>query len=112
MIVKDYEVKASRVIDGDTFASNLVEFEVMGVRVSFPEVHFRLLGVDTPEKKDKGYKEATNYTKKLIEGKTVRIEAAGKDVFDRVLCTVYVEGQEKSLNQLLLDNKFAVVYKK
>lgn len=104
-------VKVDRVIDGDTFHSNEVEVAIFDVTVKIPDLRFRLLGVDTPERNEQGYKEATAFTKNLIQGKEVIVQPTGKDVFGRWLCVVYLE-DEKTLNDLLLESKNAVVYER
>ena len=77
--------KVSRVIDGDTFVLE------NGERV-------RLIGVDTPEtvhpSKPVGYfgKEASAFTKNIIEGKRVRLEydVQKQDRYGRLLAYVYL----------------------
>ncbi len=91
-----------RVIDGDTF-----ELED-GRKV-------RLIGIDTPETKHpkKGLeffgKEATEATKKLIEGKEVQLEydVQKTDKYGRVLAYVYVG--DIFLNAWLVENGYARV---
>ena len=78
--------KVTRVIDGDTLI-----LETLG--------RVRLIGVDTPEtvhpSKPVEYfgLEASNFTKKLVEGKPVSIEFEGnrRDRFGRLLGYVYLE---------------------
>ena len=75
----------TRVVDGDTIV-------VKGIG------KVRLIGVDTPEtkhpRKPVEYfgKEASNFTKRMVEGKRVRIEYdwQRKDKYNRVLAYVYV----------------------
>ena len=79
------KVYVERVIDGDTF-------EIAGGE------DIRLIGVDTPETKhpDKGVeyygKEASKYTTKQLEGKTVYLEydAEKKDQYQRILAYVFL----------------------
>lgn len=104
-----YEVEVERVIDGDTFASKSIDLG-MGVALT-GDIRFRLLGVNTPERKMEGYQEATDFTKEKLEGKTVLVETVAKDVFGRWLCTVYLDNED-TLNKQLLDTKLAVVYKR
>lgn len=78
--------KVKRIIDGDTFVLD------NGIKV-------RLIGVDTPEtvhpKKEVQYfgKEASAFTKKLIDGKKVRLEydVQKYDRYGRLLAYVYLE---------------------
>jgi micrococcal nuclease len=75
-----------RVVDGDTFV--LAD----GERV-------RLIGVDTPETVKPGTapqvygKEASRYTKRMLEGKRVRLEfdVSERDRYGRLLAYVYLE---------------------
>ena len=92
-------VVVTKVIDGDTFEIASGE-------------HVRLIGIDTPESRvnpkarrdsdrtgediltivSRG-KEATNFTKQLVEGKSVRLEfdVGKRDKYDRLLAYVYLE---------------------
>lgn len=63
---QEWQSSVSRVIDGDTF------------QLSRPLVRIRLCGVDTPEKRQRGYREATNFTKALVAGKTVHCKVVGE----------------------------------
>jgi len=79
-------VKVDRVIDGDTFVL------ANGEKV-------RLIGVDTPEtvhpSKPVQYygKEASNFTKKMLEGKRIRLEfdVQERDKYGRLLAYAYLE---------------------
>ncbi len=64
------ELMIDKVIDGDTFESN-------GSR-------FRLLGINTPEKREYLYNEAKNFLKKF-EGNSSRFEVYGLDKYNRTL---------------------------
>ena len=76
----------TRVVDGDT-----IVVESIG--------KVRLIGVDTPEtvhpRKPVEYfgKEASNFTKKMVKGKKVRLEydQQRKDKYNRTLAYVYLE---------------------
>ena len=80
--------RCSRVVDGDTL---IVEIAGKSERV-------RLIGVDTPEtkhpKKPVEYfgKEASAFTRKMVEGKMVRLEYDGqkRDRYGRLLAYVYL----------------------
>jgi len=69
----------SKIIDGDTIKLQ------NGERV-------RLLGINTPEKGQPYYEEATNRLKELIEGKTVTLEkdVDDKDQYARLLRYIYI----------------------
>lgn len=85
-----------RVVDGDTLVIS------GGDRV-------RLIGVDTPETKHPNKpvqpfgKEASEFTRRMVEGKRVQIQfdpGETKDKYGRTLAYVYIDGQ--FLNELLL----------
>jgi len=106
------QAKVQRVVDGDTFVLENKE-------------RVRFIGVDTPEMTpappQPGAVEATNYTKKMVEGKTVWLEAEGndRDRYGRLRRYVWLsrptnpddESQIRrhQLNALLLSNGHAVV---
>lgn len=86
----------ARVIDGDTIV--LAD----GTRV-------RYIGIDTPERGEVGYKEATEANRKLVEDKKVRLEydVNRTDRYGRTLAYVYVNGT--FVNAWLLENGLAEV---
>ncbi len=99
-------VRVARVIDGDTF-----EFMNRGTKEKV-----RLIGVDTPESAKPGSEaepfgiEAGNFTKKMIEGKLVRLEfdIQERDKHGRLLCYVYLE-DGSMLNTRLLEEGLAAI---
>jgi len=80
-----------RIIDGDTFTAQTVTTISPTVKV-VEIVSFRLLGVNTPERKEPGYQEAKDHLSRRILGKLVHIElkTSGKkrDSFGRFLAYV------------------------
>lgn len=94
------------VIDGDTFEGTIILLD----RIKLEGERFRLLGVNTPEKGMNGYKEATEYTTKMILGKEVDCQFHGKDVFGRWLVTVYLH-DDTTLNNHLIEERLALIYK-
>lgn len=88
----------TRVIDGDTIALG-------ATRV-------RLVLVDTPEKGDAGYDEATDFTKSLCLGRQAVIDQDDLQYYDdygRLLAVVHCNGT--NVNARLLETKHAVLYK-
>lgn len=85
-----------RVIDGDTIVLN-------------DSQHVRMLGINTPEKKEKYYSEAKQFTSQL-ENKTIalRYGKEKKDLYNRTLAYVYVE--EENFNKKLVEKGFANFY--
>jgi len=90
-----------RVIDGDTFEfyNSSGDIEII-----------RLLCVDTPEKNQTGYEEATTYLESLILNKEIILNSSitDKDIYNRLLRYVYVNdsGNLLFINKLILDNNY------
>jgi hypothetical protein len=85
----------ARVIDGDTF-----EIE-SGHKV-------RMIGINTPEKNMKYYNEAKNFTKNLIENRSVEIESFGFDRYGRILGHVFIGSLH--LNEEILKQGYGSLY--
>jgi len=68
--------KVTRVIDGDTFETASRKRSV------------RLVGVDTPEKGQSGYRQAKDALVRLIKGKTVIIDTKARDSYGRAVANV------------------------
>lgn len=104
-----YTVK--RVVDGDTFVISL----------NGSDTKVRLIGVDTPEsvasdeylektgkENSEAGKEASDYTKSLIEGETVYLEydASTEDKYGRLLAYCYLS-DGRMLQEILLSEGYA-----
>ena len=85
---------AARIIDGDTFILQTDE-------------KVRLIGIDTPEKKERYYFEATQELTSLISGKCLRLEKdiSDKDEYGRLLRYVYVDNN--FINEMMVEKGFA-----
>ncbi len=90
-----FTAKVIGVKDGDTIE---VLYQGKGQTV-------RLLDIDCPEKKQAFGQKAKQFTSDFCFGKTVRIEAGGKDRYGRILGTVYVGN--KCLNEALVSGGLA-----
>ena len=108
-----YKCKLVRVVDGDT-ADVLIDLGFDTWRKS----RLRFKGVDTWEKRTRDKEEkvkgiaASAFTQKYLEmneGNFV-IQSFGKGKYGRVLAEIFIEGEDKSLNQLLIENGHAYVY--
>lgn len=91
------------VVDGDTIDVILdFGFEVSAKR------RLRILDVDTPERGQKNYKEATEFTRNLVENKNILVQTYKSDVFGRYLAKVfYVEenrNEYKCLNEEIIES--------
>ena len=108
-----YGAKLLRVVDGDT-ADVMID---LGFD-TWVKARLRFKGVDTWEKrtrdlveKAKGI-EASAFTKKYLEmndGKFI-IQSYGKGKYGRILAEIFIDGEDKSLNELLIENGHAYVY--
>jgi len=114
VVMKEYDWKITRVIDGDTVA-----FEADFIPEPLKkELSIRVYGVDTPEKgfrgqcdKEKAAGEAASaFTKKLVKSaKNTKIAIWDWDKYGgRVLGDVILDG--KSLRKQLIDNGYAREY--
>lgn len=90
------EAKVKRVIDGDTI--ELTSGQIV-----------RLVGVNAPNNNEKYEEQATEYTKSLIEGKTIKLEydSYKSDRFGRILAYVIINN--KNLNIELVKRGLAKV---
>ena len=108
-----YGAKLVRVVDGDT-ADVMID---LGFD-TWVKARLRFKGVDTWEKrtrdkaeKAKGIK-ASAFTEaylKLNEGR-FEIQSYGKGKYGRVLAEIFIDGEETSLNKLLIEHGHAYVY--
>ena len=90
------KVYVSRVIDGDTIVLSTGE-------------HVRLIGENTPEKKEYGFKEAKKRLEELVLNKEVQLEAEkrDKDKYGRLLRDVYINGI--FVNEVMIEEGYAEV---
>ncbi len=91
-----------RVIDGDTFEY----YDADSAKI----LKVRLLCVDTPEKREEGYEEATAYLRSLILNKQITLKASvnDKDKYGRLLRYVYVQDWQVTefVNKMIVDNGY------
>lgn len=110
-----YGAKLVRVVDGDT-ADVMIDLGFS----TWVKARLRFKGVDTWEKRTRDLEEkkkgiaASEFTKKHLElndGKFV-IQSYGKGKYGRVLAEIFVniDGEETSLNKLLIENGHAYEY--
>ena len=108
-----YSAKLDRVVDGDT-ADAMID---LGFD-TWVKKRIRFMGVDTWESRTRNLEEkklglkAKAYTLEMLsrnDGKfTVKSHGVGK--YGRLLGEIFIEGEDKSLNQLLIDNGHAYEY--
>jgi len=108
-----YKAKLLRVVDGDT-ADVMID---LGFDV-WVKQRLRFMGVDTWEKRTRNLEEkakgiaASEFTKKYLEmndGQFI-IQSHGVGKYGRVLAEIFIDGEETSLNKLLIENGHAYVY--
>ena len=109
----EYRGEVVKVVDGDT-----VDVVVdLGFRVTCYQ-RLRLLGVDTPERNEPGWAEATAFTKSLLPvGQKVYIRTEKADSFGRYLAELkaYTYPNEfvaQTVNESLLASGHAIPYTK
>jgi micrococcal nuclease len=93
-VTYDYRVtEVLRVVDGDT-----VDLRIdLGFYMT-AALRFRLLGVDTPERHEAGWKECTAYTKAWLEENAgnIRAETYKADSFGRWLAYLYAPAEPRT----------------
>lgn len=100
-----YEAVVIAWIDGDTVALEVSKAFDMGFHIMLTGTyrgHFRLLGVDTPERGHLNYKEAREAAKVLAPvGSTVTIKTEKADKYGRYLASVVTSSGVNVANQLI-----------
>ena len=91
--------KVVSVTDGDTIK----------VLHNGKEEKIRLYGIDTPEKKQSFGQKAQELTSVLVAGRNVEVQQKDIDRYGRIVGLVSVDGQ--SLNELIIQNGYAWVYR-
>lgn len=87
---------------------NVVDGDTIDVLIGGQEFRLRYIGMDTPERGEPGYAEATAANVALVSGKTVTLEKdiSETDRFGRLLRYVYVDGE--MVNAILVEEGYAV----
>ncbi|MCI5130875.1 MAG: thermonuclease family protein [Candidatus Electrothrix sp. EH2] len=96
--VQDWKGEAVKVLDGDT----------LHVKQGKKTVKVRLYGVDCPESRQKYGNQATEFARKLLLGKKVRVETLHTDQYGRTVGLVSIG--RKMLNRELVRAGYAWVY--
>ena len=112
--VREYQCDLIKVLDGDTIDCYID----LGFDLKIKK-RIRYMGIDTWESRTRDLDEkkkglvAKAYTKDLLEnsdeGKFV-LKSYGVGKYGRVLADLFVKGNDKSINQLLLENGHAYEY--
>jgi len=104
----EYQAKIIRVVDGDT-----VNVEIdLGFNINFTQP-LRLHGINAPELSTDEGKVIRDILKQKIEGKIVTIQTIKdrKEKYGRYLATLILPGFAPDINQWLVNEGYAVLYK-
>ena len=85
-----FQAICTNVVDGDTIDILLD----LGFKTT-AERRVRLLNVDTPERGQDNFREATNFTKLCVEGQKIYIQTYKDDAFGRYLAKVYYKSEKE-----------------
>jgi micrococcal nuclease len=101
-----YRATLERIVDGDTIDVLLD----LGFKV-FTRQRLRLLAIDTPERGQPGYLEATHELAELLNPtgrlQPLIVHTIKRDGFGRWLATVWVEGSDTSINDQMIERGHA-----
>lgn len=103
MFIYDH-VTLVRVIDGDTV---VVDID-LGMRMWAKGVPVRLAGINTPERGQPGYADATAKLRELTAGKSIALHSHEWDKYGRIVGTLFADGVH--VNQAMLASKMAALY--
>lgn len=90
----DWIVKVNRVPNGETGrVTRVIDGDTIDVNIDGEVLRVRYVGVNTPERDEACYSDATNANRTLVEGKTVRLErdTSDTDQYGRLLRYIYVD---------------------
>ncbi len=105
-MVHEYAATITHIVDGDTVDLSCD----LGFRI-YSRDRFRLFGIDTPERGQAGWAEATAALKNMLPiGASVIIRTAKpyRDKYGRWLATIYADGVD--INAKMLSDGFAKEY--
>ena len=107
-----YNVTVTRVVDGDT-----VDVDIdLGFGMTYKKQRVRMMGIDTPESRtrdleEKFYgKQSKYFLQDLLKDQKIQLVSHDKGKFGRILGELFIEGNELSINQQMIDNYHAVPY--
>jgi len=107
-----YRVEVTRVVDGDT-----VDVDIdLGFGMCYKKQRVRLMGIDTPESRtrdlqEKFYgKQSKKFLVELLENQVVELLSHDKGKFGRIIGELFIEGNDMSVNQQMIQAHHAVPY--
>lgn len=112
MNMYQYNVKISKVVDGDT-----VDVDIdLGFSTVLKKQRVRMMGIDTPESRTRDLvekkfgKAAKAHLKGILDAKQITLVSHDKGKFGRILGELFVNGEEISVNQRMINDHHAVPY--
>lgn len=107
-----YNVTVTRVVDGDT-----VDVDIdLGFGMTYKKQRVRMMGIDTPESRtrnleEKFYgKQSKYHLEGILENKNVKLVSHDKGKFGRILGELFIDDNEISVNQQMINDYHAVPY--
>ena len=107
-----YNVKVTRVVDGDT-----VDVDIdLGFGMVYKKQRVRMMGIDTPESRtrdleEKFYGKASKaHLQKLLKDQKVQLQSHDKGKFGRILGELFIGDSNFSVNQQMIKEYHAVPY--
>lgn len=118
-----YNVTVTRIVDGDT-----VDVDIdLGFGMVYKKQRVRMMGIDTPESRTKDLeekfygKQSKYFLTNLLKDNQVELVSHDKGKFGRILGELFITvkenedtryeiANEKSVNQMMIDNYHAVPY--
>lgn len=97
-VLQDEEGHVTHVSDGDSFEMRLTQSRTLQ--------RVRLYGIDAPEKGQAFSHKARDFTRKLIEGKTIRVEIIEEDRFGRIVGDAFLP-DGRHINQVIVEAGYA-----
>ena len=88
----------------------------LGFGMTYKKQRVRMMGIDTPESRtrdleEKFYgKQSKYFLEDLLKDQKIQLVSHDKGKFGRILGELFVEGNELSINQQMIDNYHAVPY--
>ena len=104
----EYLATVIRVVDGDTVSLRAD----LGMDVSNTK-HFRLAGIDAPERGRPGGTEATAWLTEKLKARTeitIKTSKDKREKHGRYLAEIYLPGDATSINQQMIEAGHAVAY--
>jgi endonuclease YncB( thermonuclease family) len=93
----------------DAIVTRIVDGDTINVTINGQDFSVRYVGINTPERDEACFSEATQANAFLVQGKTVRLvrDISNTDRFGRLLRYIWVNGVH--VNQVLIEQGFAEV---